>query len=117
MAKLTGKVAVVTGASKGIGAGIAEEDDPALAPDAGLITWRRGLVLEYVAQEPVLDPEHTVAQALAREEAADHEIATIRALMSRYVGVVRDGAGLQMAVSRLCPLARVSDMALVALLG
>jgi ATP-binding cassette subfamily F protein uup len=52
-------------------------DDPALVPDAGLVTWKRDLVLEYVAQEPVLDPEHTVGAALARDGVPDHEVATI----------------------------------------
>jgi ATP-binding cassette subfamily F protein uup len=56
-------------------------DDPALVPDEGLITWKRDLVLEYVAQEPHLDPEATVAQSLAREGVADHEIATIAAAL------------------------------------
>ncbi|MDX2094022.1 MAG: ABC-F family ATP-binding cassette domain-containing protein [Kofleriaceae bacterium] len=52
-------------------------DDPALVPDDGLITWKRDLVLEYVAQEPRLDPEAAVAASLAREGVAEHEIATI----------------------------------------
>jgi ATP-binding cassette subfamily F protein uup len=52
-------------------------DDPTLQADAGLVTWRRDLALEYVAQEPVLDPEATVAAALARDGVADYEVATI----------------------------------------
>ncbi|HEX4416800.1 MAG TPA: ABC-F family ATP-binding cassette domain-containing protein, partial [Kofleriaceae bacterium] len=52
-------------------------DDPALEPDAGVVTWKRDLALEYVAQEPVLDPAATVAATLARDGVADHEIATI----------------------------------------
>ena len=52
-------------------------DDPTLAPDAGLVTWKRELALEYVAQEPVLDPGTTVGAAVARDGVADHEIATI----------------------------------------
>lgn len=52
-------------------------DDPTLAPDAGTVTWRRDLTLEYVAQEPVIDLEATVEAALQREGVADHEIATI----------------------------------------
>jgi len=52
-------------------------DDPTLAPDAGLITWKRDLALEYVAQEPVLDPDATVGAAVARDGVADHEIASI----------------------------------------
>ena len=41
-------------------------DDPALAPDAGLVTWKRDLALEYVAQEPALDPAATVGAVVAR---------------------------------------------------
>ena len=39
-------------------------DDPQYAPDAGLITWRKDLVLEYVAQEPLLDPDAPIAAVL-----------------------------------------------------
>jgi ATP-binding cassette subfamily F protein uup len=59
------------------------DDDPALVPDAGVVTWRRDLVLEYVAQEPDIDLEATVAAALARgrgpagEEVPAHETAAI----------------------------------------
>ncbi len=56
-------------------------DDPALVPDEGLITWKRDLVLDYVAQEPPLDVEATVASTLARESVADHQIATIAAAL------------------------------------
>ena len=52
-------------------------DDPAQVPDAGLITWRRDLALEYVAQEPILDPDASVGAAVARDGVADHEIANI----------------------------------------
>ncbi|HEY0986630.1 MAG TPA: ATP-binding cassette domain-containing protein, partial [Kofleriaceae bacterium] len=56
-------------------------DDPTLAPDAGLVTWRRDLALEYVAQEPVLDPAATVGAVVARPGVADHEVATIAAAL------------------------------------
>ena len=56
-------------------------DDPALVPDEGLITWRRDLTLEYVAQEPRLVPDATVASSLVREGIADHQIATIAAAL------------------------------------
>ncbi|MEJ7600863.1 MAG: ATP-binding cassette domain-containing protein [Kofleriaceae bacterium] len=52
-------------------------DDPVYAPDAGLVTWRRDLRLEYVPQEPQLDPEATVAEAVSREHVPDYEVATI----------------------------------------
>ena len=38
--------------------------DPGDAPDAGLITRMRGLSIEYVSQEPRLDPEHSVAETV-----------------------------------------------------
>ncbi|MBA3819832.1 MAG: ABC-F family ATP-binding cassette domain-containing protein [Deltaproteobacteria bacterium] len=53
------------------------DPDPVLQPDDGLITWRRDLVLEYVAQEPDLDPEATVGSELEREGVADYEIGTV----------------------------------------
>jgi ATP-binding cassette subfamily F protein uup len=67
--------------------GLTNHDDPALVPDAGVITWRRDLVLEYVAQEPVIDLEATVAAALARARGLDgeavpaHETAAIAAAL------------------------------------
>jgi ABC transport system ATP-binding/permease protein len=56
-------------------------DDPAMVPDDGLITWKRDLVLEYVAQEPMLDLDLSVGAALARDGVADHEVATIAAAL------------------------------------
>jgi len=52
-------------------------DDPTLLPDAGLVTWKRDLALEYVAQEPLLDPGLSVGAAVARDGVADHEVAAI----------------------------------------
>jgi ATP-binding cassette subfamily F protein uup len=63
------------------GAGGDREPDPALEPDAGLITWRRELALEYVAQEPRLAAEHTVGQALAREGVPEHEMHSVSAAL------------------------------------
>ena len=57
------------------------EPDPALEPDEGLITWRRDLVLEYVAQEPRLDEAATVAATLARPGVPDHEVHTVSAAL------------------------------------
>jgi ATP-binding cassette subfamily F protein uup len=79
------------------------DDDPALVPDEGLITWKRDLVLEYVAQEPRLDPEATVAATLAREGVADHEIATIAAAlklppMDARVGQLSNGERRRVAL-------------------
>ncbi|MEO8702156.1 MAG: ABC-F family ATP-binding cassette domain-containing protein [Kofleriaceae bacterium] len=56
-------------------------DDVTLEPDAGFVTWQRDLHLEYVPQEPQLDLESTVANALARDGVADHEVATIAAAL------------------------------------
>jgi ATP-binding cassette subfamily F protein uup len=56
-------------------------EDPALIPDEGLITWKRDLSLEYVAQEPKLVADATVASSLTREGVPDHEIATIAAAL------------------------------------
>jgi ATP-binding cassette subfamily F protein uup len=38
--------------------------DPSQPPDAGLITRKRGLTIEYVPQEPRLDGENTVREAV-----------------------------------------------------
>ena len=56
-------------------------DDPAMIPDAGLITWKRDLSLEFVAQEPPLIADATVAASLERAGVAEHEIATISAAL------------------------------------
>ena len=48
-------------------------------PDEGTVTWRKGLVLEYVAQEPKLPLDQPIATVLGR--AADHEVATVAAAL------------------------------------
>src|SRR5262245_19204088 len=64
---------------------LAGESGAEEGPDAGLVTRRRGLSVEYVAQEPRLDPDLTVgetlreglrahAQALAELQALEDEI-------------------------------------------
>ena len=50
-------------------------DDPQYTPDDGLITWRKDLVLEYVAQEPLLDPDAPISAVLDRAE--PHEVDTV----------------------------------------
>ncbi|MGE3456522.1 MAG: ABC-F family ATP-binding cassette domain-containing protein [Kofleriaceae bacterium] len=52
-----------------------------LEPDAGLITWKRDLTLDYVAQEPILDPEATIAAILGTDGAAEHQVETIAAAL------------------------------------
>src|SRR5262245_31560232 len=61
--------------------GAGRSEDPALEPDEGVITWRRDLALEYVAQEPQLPLDDTVASALTRVEVADHEVHTVAAAL------------------------------------
>src|SRR3954470_2450531 len=60
------------------GAGVSETEAALLEPDSGQVTWRRDLVLEYVAQEPRLDEAATIRTTLARtEEIYDYEIETV----------------------------------------
>ena len=61
------------------GAGLdVDEDQHALEPDGGTITWRRDLTLEYVAQAPHLPVEATVGELLARDgTVAEHQIHTM----------------------------------------
>ncbi|HEY0192214.1 MAG TPA: ABC-F family ATP-binding cassette domain-containing protein [Kofleriaceae bacterium] len=80
-------------------------DDPALEPDAGVVTWKRDLALEYVAQEPVLDADATVAETLAREGVAEHEIATIATVlelppMAQTIGTLSLGERRRVALGR-----------------
>jgi ATP-binding cassette subfamily F protein uup len=48
-------------------------------PDEGTVTWRRGLVLEYVPQEPRLPLEDSIGSVLAR--APEHEAHTVAAAL------------------------------------
>ena len=79
--------------------------DPTLTPDEGVITWRRGLVLEYVAQEPVLPLDEPVARALAREGVPDHEIQIVAAALQlppldKTIGVLSFGERRRVALAR-----------------
>ena len=55
--------------------------DSSIVPDEGMITWRRGLALEYVAQEPKLPADKTIAEVLARDSVAEHQIHTVAAAL------------------------------------
>ncbi len=61
--------------------GASGTQDPALEPDEGFITWRRDLALEYVAQEPKLALDETVAMALTRDDVAEYEMHTVAAAL------------------------------------
>jgi ATP-binding cassette subfamily F protein uup len=63
------------------GAGGGSGRDASLEPDEGIITWRRDLALEYVAQEPQLPLEETVATALTRTDVPEHEVHTVAAAL------------------------------------
>ena len=81
------------------------DDDPALIPDDGLVTWKRDLVLEYVAQEPKLDLAATIASELARDGREEYEIATVaEALelpgMDRIVADLSGGERRRVALAR-----------------
>ena len=80
-------------------------DDPTLAPDAGLVTWKRDLALEYVAQEPVLDVDATVGAAVARDGVPDYEIATIASALelpplTQRIGTLSLGERRRVALAR-----------------
>jgi ATP-binding cassette subfamily F protein uup len=86
------------------GAGVDRSDSAALEPDAGLITWRRELKLEYVAQEPRLDPESTVEHALERGVPA-HEVRGLSAALrvppaDRRIGTLSIGERRRVALAR-----------------
>ncbi|MBA3502569.1 MAG: ABC-F family ATP-binding cassette domain-containing protein, partial [Deltaproteobacteria bacterium] len=79
-------------------------DDAMLVPDDGVITWRRDLKLEYVAQEPELDPDATIASILGREGVQPHEVGTVsNALLlppgDRTIGVLSGGERRRVALA------------------
>jgi ABC transport system ATP-binding/permease protein len=106
---------VVSGAVGG--AGVDERETSALEPDKGLITWRRELRLEYVPQEPRMDPDATVAAALDRgPEVPAHEIRGLSAALhlppaDARLGVLSIGERRRVALARAL-LARADLLAL-----
>jgi len=76
-----------------------------LEPDEGAITWKTGLQLEYVAQEPELDVTKPVRASLERDGVAEHELHTIAAAlqlppMDAIVGNLSFGERRRVALAR-----------------
>src|SRR5260221_4983024 len=82
------------------------EREAALEPDAGTITWRRDLALEYVAQEPELPLDEPIEAVLARApESAAHEMHTVAAALQlpplgQRIGVLSFGERRRVALAR-----------------
>lgn len=81
--------------------GATASDHPESTPDAGLITHRRGLHLEYVPQEPQLPPDATVMSFLQRSlrhhSALQDELAALAQVIENSDGKQRDDALLRQA--------------------
>jgi ABC transport system ATP-binding/permease protein len=80
--------------------------EPGNEPDGGMITRQRGLTIEYVAQEPRLDPERTVEHA-ARDGLTieDHELHKLAAALElppldATVGTLSIGERRRVALAR-----------------
>jgi ATP-binding cassette subfamily F protein uup len=75
-------------------------------PDEGAIVWRKGMVVEYVAQEPELPGDATIADMLARDGAlADHEIAVVAAALqlpplTQTIGTLSFGERRRVSLAR-----------------
>ena len=91
--------------SRAVGGTTYDEDDPILVPDAGLVTWKRDLSLEYVAQEPMLEADALVGASVARPGVADYEVATIAAALelpplTQTIGTLSLGERRRVALAR-----------------
>ncbi len=76
-----------------------------IEPDEGAITWRNGLQLEYVAQEPELPIDEPVRAALERPGVAEHELQTVAAALqlpplTAIVGNLSFGERRRVALAR-----------------
>ena len=79
--------------------------DPQLEPDSGLVTWKKGLALEYVAQEPALPMDEPVRAALERAGVPEHEVQTVAAAlrlppMDAIIGKLSFGERRRVALAR-----------------
>ena len=88
------------------GSGVYDDELHGLEPDGGHITWRRDLKLEYVPQEPRLEPERTVGDLLSRGgEVPLHEQETLAAALQlpgrdRKLGELSGGERRRVALGR-----------------
>ncbi len=95
---------MLVGANRGVG--LADDEVRGLEPDAGSITWRRDLRLEYVSQEPRLDPEAAVGAVLARGgQVPLHAIQTLAAALDlppleQLMGTLSIGQRRRVALGR-----------------
>ncbi len=94
-----------------------DDEDHALAPDAGFVTRRRGLRVDYVPQEPRMPPEPEVAEVLSQGgEVPDYEIRGLSAALdlpppNARVGSLSIGERRRVAIAR----ALLSDADVLAL--
>ena len=97
---------IVAGAEAGAGVGVSADEAAQLIPDEGLITWKRELSLEYVAQEPIFDADATVEFTLDRgPEIPAHEVHTIAAALAlppseKRMGTLSIGERRRVALAR-----------------
>jgi ATPase subunit of ABC transporter with duplicated ATPase domains len=88
------------------GRGVDDGELAGLEPDAGQITWRRDLRLEYVTQEPRFAAGVTIGELLARDgDVPAHEASTIAAALQlpaedRRVDQLSGGERRRVALAR-----------------
>jgi ATP-binding cassette subfamily F protein uup len=81
-----------------------EQREAALEPDQGTITWRRDLVLAYVAQEPVLPLDESIGAVLGADVEAHemHQVAAALQLppLAQRIGELSFGERRRVALAR-----------------